>query len=160
MYVFLDFGFLSFRAGQSPSGFEQKYATQAVDASIERPAPDIRNPIQTTDANLLEGMKLYKAHCTHCHGDPGDPQSVLGRSFYPPVPQFMEEPPDNPANQNFYITKHGIRLTGMPAWGNLLSDDQIWKLTAFLSQMEKLPPSVDQEWKKGESAALFRKGAR
>lgn len=160
VYVFLNFGFLSFRADQSPSGFEQKYATEALDASIERHAPDIRNPIQATDSNLLEGIKLYKAHCAVCHGDPGDPKSVLGRSFYPPVPQFMGEPPDNPANQNFYITKHGIRLTGMPAWGNLLSDDQIWKLTAFLSQMEKLPPSVDQEWKKGESAAMFRIGAR
>jgi hypothetical protein len=55
-----------------------------------------------------------------------------------------------------------IRSTGREPFhaGFRLSDDQTWKLTAFLSQMEKLPPSVDQEWKKGESAALFRKGAR
>jgi mono/diheme cytochrome c family protein len=53
-----------------------------------------------------------------------------------------------PAGEGFCITKHGIRLTGMPAWGSLLSDDQIWKLTAFLAHMDSLPPSVEQEWKK------------
>jgi hypothetical protein len=41
----------------------------------------------------------------------------------------------------------------MPGWGNNFSDDQLWKLTAFLSQMGKLPPSVDQEWRKSKSAA-------
>jgi hypothetical protein len=40
----------------------------------------------------------------------------------------------------------------MPSWGNIVSDDEIWKLTAFLSQMGKLPPSVDQEWKKWKKA--------
>ncbi len=158
MYVFLDFGFLSFRADQRPSGLEQKYATEAVDASTKRHAPDIKNPIQTTDADLLEGMKLYKANCAGCHGDPSNPQPVLGSSFYPPVPRFMEDPPDMPGSQNFYIITHGIRWTGMPAWGNLFSDDQIWKVTAFLSQIEKLPPSLDQEWKKGESVAKSGNG--
>lgn len=148
-YICLESGLLSFRADQSPSGFEQKYAMEALDASTKRHAPDIRNPLQATAADLLAGMKLYKTNCAGCHGDPSDPQPVFGESFYPPVPQFVKDPPDMPASQNFYITKHGIRLTGMPAWGNLLSDDQIWQLTAFLSDMEKLPSSVDQEWKKG-----------
>jgi hypothetical protein len=44
-------------------------------------------------------------------------------------------------------------LRACPAGGNIVSDDQIWKLTAFLSQMAKLPRSVDQEWKKGKNAA-------
>ena len=155
-YVFLRLGLLSFRADQSPSGFEQKYAMAALDASTKRHATDMRNPVSMTDASLLEGLKLYKDHCSLCHGDPGDPQRVLGRSFYPPVPQFVKDPPDMSDTENFYIIKHGIRWTGMPAWGNTLSDDQIWKLTAFLSQIEKLPASIDQEWKKVETTALNR----
>lgn len=152
-YVFLDLGFFSFRADQTPSKFEQKHVMQALDASTKRHAPDTRNAIPATDANLLEASKLYKANCAGCHGDPGDPKPIFGSSFYPRAPRFMEDAPDMPENENFYIIKHGIRFTGMPGWGNIFSDDQIWKLTAFLSQMGSLPASVDQEWKKGKNAA-------
>lgn len=151
--IFLNLGLFSFRADQVPSKFEQKYAMQALDASTKRHAPDTKTPTPATDANLLEASKLYKTNCASCHGDPGDPKPVVGSSFYPPAPRFMEEVPDMPENENFYLIKHGIRFTGMPGWGNIVSDDQIWKLTAFLSRMGKLPPSVDQEWKKGKNAA-------
>jgi thiosulfate dehydrogenase len=152
-YLFLELGVFSFRADQTPSSFEQKHAMQALDASTKRHAPATKNPFPATDANLMEGAKLYKANCAFCHGDPANPKPVMGNSFYPPVPQFVEDAPDMPDNENFYIIKHGIRLTGMPSWGNSLSDEQIWKLSAFLSQMSKLPPSVDQEWKKEKNAA-------
>jgi thiosulfate dehydrogenase len=59
----------------------------------------------------------------------------------------MKRAPDMPDNENFYITKHGVRMTGMPAWGKILNDDQLWQVTTFLSHMDKLPPATDQEWK-------------
>jgi len=149
VYVYVYFGFLGFRADQSPSASEKKYAMAILDASIERHAPKTKNPIQPTDANLLDGMKRYNENCAGCHGDPGNPEPVSGGSFYPRAPQFVKTPPDMPANQNFYIIKHGVRWTAMPAWGNRFSDDQIWGLATFLSLMDKLPASVDQEWKKG-----------
>jgi cytochrome c1 len=150
LYVYVERGYMSFRADQSPSAFETKYAMNAVDASARRNAPKITNPVPVTDVSLRESIKLYKENCASCHGDPAAPRRVLGQSFYPPAPQFMTDMPDMPANENFYIIKHGIRMTGMPAWGKLLSDDQIWQLTTFLSEMEKLPPSINQEWKHGE----------
>lgn len=152
-YFFLYLGLLNFQADQSPSAFETKYAGAALDASMTRHAPDAKNPIPTTEANLLDGTKLYQAHCAVCHGGPADSRSGVLAVFYPRVPQFTMDAPDMPDNHNFYIIKHGIRWTGMPAWGNQLTDDQIWKLAAFLSQMAKLPPAVDQEWKKSSGAA-------
>jgi thiosulfate dehydrogenase len=151
-YLFLALGLFSFRADQPPSKFEQKHAMQALDASTKRHAPDTKNPIPETDANLLEASRLYKTDCASCHGDPSDRKPIVGSSFYPPAPRFMEDAPDMPENENFYIVKHGIRFTGMPGWENIVSDDQIWKLTAFLSRMGELPPSVDREWKKGKNA--------
>jgi mono/diheme cytochrome c family protein len=71
-YVFLALGLFSFRADQTPSKFEQKHAMQALDASTKRHAPDTKNPIVATDANLLEASNLYKANCAGCHGDPGN----------------------------------------------------------------------------------------
>jgi len=50
-----------------------------------------------------------------------------------------------PENQNFYITQHGIRFSGMPAWGGTLSETQIWMLVTFMSNIEKLPPPALKE---------------
>ena len=52
-----------------------------------------------------------------------------------------------PENQNFYIIEHGVRLTAMPGWEGVLNQDQAWKVTTFLSHMDKLPSSVEKEWK-------------
>lgn len=153
MIIYLNLGLLSFNADEQPSAFERKLASAAVDASIKRRAPAAPSALQPSEADLIDSVRAYKMNCAVCHGDPGTPERILGKSFYPPVPQFMKEPADKPPQENFYIIKHGIAWTGMPAWGSSMSDDQIWKLTAFLAQMDKLPPGVDQEWKKGASAA-------
>ena len=152
-YLFVHLGLVSFRADEAPGSFEQKIAMQALDASTDRHASSLKNPIQPTDANLIAGVQLYKSSCAGCHGDPSRPQSPEAHAFYPPVPQFMQDAPDMPDNSNFYIIKHGIKWTGMPGWENKLSDDDIWKVTTFLSQMTKLPPAVDQEWKSANARA-------
>jgi hypothetical protein len=46
------------------------------------------------------------------------------------------------------VIKNGVRYTGMPAWDKALSEQDLWKVTAFLSRMSKLPPSVQEYWKK------------
>jgi mono/diheme cytochrome c family protein len=148
LYAVIDLGFVSLNADESPSALEKKYGTAALDASTKRHAPNAKNPVASTEANLLEGLKLYQARCASCHGNPSDPEPKLGRSFYPRVPAFLKDAPDMPANENFYIIKHGVAWTGMPAWGALLDDDAIWKLTVFLGELDKLPPRVDEEWKK------------
>ncbi len=58
-----------------------------------------------------------------------------------------------PENQNFYVIQHGIRLSGMPAWKSSLKELEIWQVTTFLSQMDKLPPQVAEQWKALASGA-------
>ncbi|MDR5729819.1 MAG: hypothetical protein RB191_20595, partial [Terriglobia bacterium] len=65
----------------------------------------------------------------------------------PRAPQFVDDAPDMSANQNFFIIQHGVRWTGMPAWKQSLSDQQMWQVTTFLSHMDKLPPQVSAQWK-------------
>ena len=146
-YIVLKFGMVNTAADQTPSRLERRMAGTALDASVEKRAADLKNPLEATDVNILEGMRLYVQNCAGCHGSPKEPDAVFGSAFNPHVPQFMKQAPDMPDNENFYITKHGVRLTGMPAWGKLYDDDKLWKVTTFLSHMEKLPPAVDQEWK-------------
>lgn len=140
-------GFIDPRADAEVGALETKLAMPALDASVERRAPDLKNPMPATDENLMAGMNIYQQTCAGCHGDIQHIHSAFGDSFYPRVPQFVEDAPDMPENQNYYITKHGIRLSGMPAWGKALNDRQIWQVTIFLSHMDRLPPQVSAAWK-------------
>ena len=50
-------------------------------------------------------------------------------------------------NQNFYIIQHGVRLSGMTAWRTSLNESEVWQVTTFLSNIDKLPPQVLSAWK-------------
>ena len=102
------------------------------------------NPVAADEANLLAGARLYREHCTLCHGDPAHSKGLLADSLNPPAPQFMDDMPGIPENQNFYILQHGIRWTDMPNWKNVLSEQQIWQTVTFLSHMHELPPAAKQ----------------
>ena len=147
MYCWVRFGFVDPRADQEPGSFEMKLAMPALDASVDRRAPEAKNPLQPNEETLMGGMKIYQADCALCHGDVSHPHTALGESFYPRAPQFAEDAPDMPENQNFYIIEHGVRLSGMPAWKTTLKEPEVWQVTTFLSNMGKLPASVQTAWK-------------
>ena len=107
----------------------------------------IARPIAPTDTNLIAGMKLYQTNCASCHGGIDRPKGIFADALYPHAPQFVEDAPDMPESQNFYIIEHGIRWSGMPAWKQVLSNQEAWQLTTFLSHMDKLPPRVSVAWK-------------
>jgi mono/diheme cytochrome c family protein len=146
--IIAETGRINFRADQEPSALESRLAMSALDASADRHAPARTNPLPPTDETILAGARLYRENCAGCHGDPENRETVFGSSFYPPAPQFMIDKPDMPDNQNFYIIRHGIRWTGMAAWKDLLNETQTWQLVTFLSHMDKLSPTVRQEFKK------------
>jgi len=152
-FIVANFGLVDMRADQTPSKYEKRFAMGAMDASVDRHAPEAKNPIEPNEANLRDGMHIYMMNCAECHGDPKTPESPMGTMEYPPAPQFMTDAADMPENQNFFIIKHGVRWTAMPGWQKSLSEQDIWKVTTFLSHMEKLPPAVEADWKGTPPAA-------
>jgi thiosulfate dehydrogenase len=146
-FVYIRFGFADPRADIPIGPLEAKIAMPALDAAVDRRAPEVHSPIQATDDNLLAGMKIYQINCASCHGDIQHPRTVLADSLYPRAPQFLQDAPDMPENQNFYIIQHGIRLSGMPAWKGALNENEAWQVTTFLSHMDKLSPDVTMKWK-------------
>jgi thiosulfate dehydrogenase len=156
-YIYVHYGFMNMQADRTPGRIESMYMGSAMDHYAERHAPRVQNPIQLTEANLVDGVRLYKSNCAVCHGGPDKPISNVGLGFNPPVPQFLKEAPDMPENENYWIIRHGIKMTGMPAWDKVLSDTDIWKVTTFLSMMgglDKLPPAAQAEWKAGGQVEL------
>lgn len=147
VFCYVRFGFVDPRADVPVNWLESKIAMPALDASVDRRAAEAHNPTPSTDANLIAGMKIYQTNCAQCHGDIQHSHVAFGDAFYPRAPQFVEDPPDMPENQNLYIIQHGVRLSGMPAWKGALSEQDIWQVTTFLSHMDKLPSPVSAEWK-------------
>jgi len=141
-------GFINTDADQPPGSFEKWLARETVGGSIRKRAARIDNPLPGNDANLIAGMKTYLMACAECHGGADKKASVFGFALHPPAPQLIVRPLHDPEWQIFYVTKHGFRNTGMPAWQGLMSDNEIWQMTAFLSRVEKLPPAVQEEWNK------------
>jgi mono/diheme cytochrome c family protein len=146
-FAYVRFGFLDPRADIPESALEASIAMPSLDASVERHAPEAANPVDSGDANLIAGMKIYQANCASCHGDVNHSRGMLADALYPRAPQFVEDAPDMPENENYYIIQHGIRLSGMPAWKQSLNDQQMWQVTTFLTHMDKLPPTVSDQWK-------------
>ena len=140
-------GFFPTAANVEPPHLEQHLAMAAVDASMERHAPRVTNPLMPNDQNLIDGMKLYTMNCALCHGALDRKPSALAASFYPPPPNLVSDPPDDPEWHIFYTIRTGIRYTGMPAWNKTLPEPDMWKVTMFLSHMDKLPPAVQEYWK-------------
>ena len=144
-WLYLRLGYADLRADARPSWFESTLAATALEASAVRHAPERNNPIQPTEANLMDGARLYRDKCADCHGRPDNPESEYGRSFHPRAPQFMKALPRMTEDETFFIIKHGVRWTAMPAWTNIMADSEIGQVVTFLSHIGNLPPPIQQE---------------
>ena len=147
-------GFLPTNADSTPPRMERRIAMSAMDASMERHAPRVTNPVPPTDDNLIDGMKIYTMNCAGCHGSLDNKPSPL-RAVLLPAGAATDHCTrmDDPEWHIYYAVRTGIRYTGMPAWNKALSEQDMWKVTAFLSRIEKLPPAVQDYWKKSTGVA-------
>ena len=142
------FGLYPMGADNPPSGLERALAGRAMDIYADKHKPDMENPTQITAANLTDGAKEYEEHCAFCHGGAKAKISPMRDRFNPPVPQLVNRIPHDPDNWLFWVTKHGVRMTGMPAWDGVMSDEEMWKVIAFIKHSDKLPPDAAAAWQK------------
>lgn len=90
-------------------------------------------------ATIAAGAGLYAEMCTSCHLAPGMARTEMSQGLYPPAPEFFRGVDLTPAEE-FWVIKHGVKLTAMPAWGRTHSDALIWDMVAFL----RVLPSLDR----------------
>lgn len=149
IYVILGHGMIPAGADAGPVPLEKWAARRSLHATISQEAPKTPNPVQPTDANLIAGIQLYGEHCAICHGTAeGDASaSPVAKGEYPKPPQLgTHGVEDDQEGETYWKINHGIRWTGMPAWGSTLSEQQMWTLTLFLKHMDKLSPAAQQAW--------------
>jgi len=103
--------------------------------SVNAAADELPIP-RVDDAQALPiGHACYREHCVQCHGAPGIARDDLGRGQLPSASSLSQSARDWPAQNLFFVTKKGIRMSGMPAWEFRISDEGIWSTVTFMKRM-------------------------
>jgi mono/diheme cytochrome c family protein len=110
--------------------------------SIQSRAKSVQVPDLKDPDVIMAGGADYNEMCTECHLKPGKHDSELRAGMYPRPPDLTRTHVD-PA-QAFWIIKHGIKMSGMPAWGATHDDKRMWAMVAFLLQLPRLTPEQYQ----------------
>lgn len=111
--------------------------------SIERRAEAVIPPAESVlnnPQNLRVGFEHYNEMCVVCHGAPGIDAGEARAGLNPKPPLLAKVAKDISTQELFWVIKHGIKMTGMPAWGPTHADDKIWAMVAFVKTLPELSP--------------------
>jgi len=158
------FGWMTIRRGFSaraePSSIETLVATTARKLAVPSSYRQLHNPFPATPENILAGMEHFADHCATCHANDGRGDTMFGKGMYPKPPNMRSAETQNKSDGELYYTiENGIRLSGMPAFGEEQGpgrDADTWKLVLFLrllptmttqemQQMIQLNPKTEKE---------------
>ena len=148
VFAVSQFGLYPIGADNPPGSIERAIAGRAMDRYAEKHKPAGDNPVQVGSDSLIAGATEYEEHCAFCHGGAKARISPMQDKLNPPAPQLINRIPHDDDAWLFWVTKHGVRMTGMPAWDGILADDEMWKIIAFIKHSDKLPPEVQSAWQK------------
>ena len=108
--------------------------------SVIARARDIVVPNDLDDANRIsKGASEYAEMCSGCHLAPGMKRTEISQCLYPRAPELRRGTDLTPAEQ-FWIIKHGVKMTGMPAWGITHDDELLWDVVAFVRKLPEMTP--------------------
>ena len=110
------------------------------DRSIERRAAQVIVPALDDPARVREGAEHYSAMCVDCHLAPGLTVSEIRAGLVPRPPNLSRQAID--PGVAFWAIKHGIKASGMPAWGVTHSDEEIWNIVSFVHQLPQMTPQA------------------
>ncbi len=138
-------GFYNISATVPHNGLTLWVVSTTMDNSVHHHAEDIKPPNLNDSSMIKIGFQHYREMCAGCHAAPGVERSEIGKGLYPHPPKLVRAVNDWSPGELFWITKYGIKMSGMPAFGPTHSDDKIWDIVAFLKQ---LPSMTHDQWVK------------
>ena len=146
LYYFVRQGFSTRTA---PGAMESYLATRIRDWSM--PAQyKIKSPVECSDEALGDGLAHWADHCATCHANNGNGETMLGKTMYPRPPDMRRDETQRKTDgELYYIIKNGVRLSGMPAFGEPGdADTDSWKLVCFIRHLPRLSFEEEQRMKK------------
>ena len=146
--LFMFSGWFNVSALNEDNGFVKWIFNTTKKNSIEQRIKDISVPDLNDTLMIKEGFEHYNEMCESCHGAPGMEQTELSKGLNPPAPYLVKLADRTNPKVLFWVTKYGIKMTGMPAWGKTHSDEKIWDIVAFV---KKLPTMTKRDYDKMKS---------
>lgn len=144
-------GFIDVSADAPHAPIVFDFIQEARERSIERRAREITPPADLSDSERVRrGAGNYEAMCAQCHLSPGKPNTEIRQGLSPPPPDLtkssnQQQPSSAASARRFWVIKHGIKASAMPAWSKGgMEDAAIWDLTAFLDRLPALSPEQYQ----------------
>jgi thiosulfate dehydrogenase len=155
VYYYFSSGRAPVATSAPPMPFERTLARVGQQAYLDKlPHPEPQVP--ANEANLISGAKVYKEQCAVCHGLPGAPKSAVALGMYPAPPQLFQGAgvTDDDAWESYWKVENGIRMTGMAAFKERLTEPQIWQVTVLVKNADKISDAVKKELAAGASAPM------
>ena len=139
-----------FSAREQPSALETSIAGTLRDWGVPGPYRQMANPVACSDAAVAEGRAHWADHCATCHSNNGSGDTMFGRGMYPKPPDMRQDLTQQQSDGRLYYTiKNGVRLSGMPAFGDPGDQDiDTWKLVCFVRRLPRLTFEQEQQMKK------------
>ena len=123
-------------------GVEWLFNTFRERSVIEHSAGIMPPPLKEP-RRIQAGAPVYDAMCRTCHGAPGYDPSEIGRGLNPQPPKLWTEAVQRARDAELYwVVKHGIKMTGMPAFGLTHEEDKLWSIVAFVRELPGLQPEA------------------
>jgi mono/diheme cytochrome c family protein len=139
-------GLYNFAADDAHWGITTRIIENARERSIASRSDGMAAPANLQEAKMIaSGAGEYAEMCTGCHLAPGMHDTEMRAGLYPKPPNLTDHGAHRPAAQQFWIIKHGLKMTGMPAWGLTHDDERIWSMVAFLQKLPELTPEGYRE---------------
>lgn len=140
--LFIQSGVYNFAADAPHSAVVLSLLERMRERSIDARSGSIKVPDLANQQRIVQGAGNYNAMCVQCHRSPGMGETELSKGLYPSPPNLSKEPVK--AAHAFWVIKHGVKASGMPAWGKSMADDYIWNMTAFLQVLPKMDAAAYQ----------------
>ncbi len=132
-------GLMDMSASAKPGLLEKIFAPWAFTNSMESRAPDATNPFADDPSALASGMAHYRENCVLCHGAPDVKPAELAVGLNPQAPKLETADAQSLSDGKlFWIIKHGVRMTGMPAFAETHTDEEIWHIVTFVRHLPKI----------------------
>lgn len=155
-------GLLNFAGDEPHPSVVEGFIEVARERFIARRASELEVPDLNSPELVSDGAAHYVPMCAGCHLGPGTEDTEIRRGLYPQPPNLARPEQraghdhgdvETAARRRFWIIKHGIKMTAMPAWGATHSDDEIWGLVAFLQKLREMSP---EDYAKLQELAIGR----